>query len=288
MRAFMPAVTFFATIVFLVTPSGASDSIATAACQFTTFDVGKGPTFAGRINRWHNVIGTGDTGSGFFIRYSDGTIKTLVVTVPGDLQSISYRNYFGVMVGFFETGTPDTGFLEHGFVDANGKTTQFDYPGAENTQLYSINRYGSIVGTANLPGQSTFMFKYTGGHFFTLNAGKNPIPGAISDAGVIVGTHTVTTTSGTEVEHGFVLANGSLQDVVFPGADNTELHDINAQGHIIGTYLVGSTPNSFLVKDGQFLTIKGTDVTQVSGINGFDQVVGTLNFGQHGFIAQCP
>lgn len=285
MRIFMRAVTLSAAILLVAVPSQASDPVAAASCQFTTFDVGSGPTFAGRINRWHNVIGTGETGSGFFIRYPEGTIKTLAAAVPGDLQAISYRNAFGVMVGFFETGTPDTNFFEHGFVSANGKTTQFDYPGAENTQLYGINRYGSMVGTANLPGQPTFMFEYKGGRFRTLNVGKNPVPGAISDTGVIVGTHTVTTISGAEVEHGFVLANGSVQDAVFPGADNTELHDINALGHMVGTYQVGSVTNSFLFKDGQFFTIKGSDVTQASGINGFDQVVGAI--GSHGFIAQC-
>jgi hypothetical protein len=286
MRTLTCAVTVVAAILIIATTSSASDSVATAACQFTTFDVGNGPTFAGRINRWHNVIGTGETGSGFFIRYPDGAVKTLVVTVPGDLQAISYRNAFGVMVGFFESGTPDTNFVEHGFIDTNGQVKVFDYPGAENTQLYGINRYGSIVGTANLPGQPTFMFKYSGGHFLTLAAGKNPVPGAISDTGVIVGTHTVTTSAGTEVEHGFVLANGSLQDVVFPGADNTELHDVNALGHIVGTYQVGSVINSFLIEDGQFLKVKGSDVTQASGINGFDQVVGAI--GSHGFIAKCP
>lgn len=265
-----------------------TSAIPTANCSFTLFDVGSsGATRPGRINRWHNTIGNAES-IGNFIRYPGGTVKPLVVPVPGDTPSIAYRNAFGVMVGFFF----DNNFIEHGFVFANGQTTVFDYPGAANTELRSINRWGTLLGIASFTNQPAFMFIYKNGHFTTLNAGDAPDPAAISDAGVIVGSHTVTNSSGGQVQHGFVLAGGKLQDILFPGADDTQINDINGQGHIVGVYHIGLTTRSFMIKDGQYLNITGPGTTQVNGINGFDEIVGTIDTSSttrptRGFVGKC-
>jgi hypothetical protein len=73
-----------------------------------------------------------------------------------------------------------------------------------------------------------------------------------------------------------------------PLADNTEVAGINGAGQIVGSYLVGSTTQGFLLSGGAFTKIDdplGSN-TFAQGINGAGQIVGdypTAN-GIHGFV----
>ena len=272
----------------------ANAQTAQTTCNVTVFNAGSFPnnTRLGSINRWHNAIGVSDA-LGNFIRFQGGTIEPLHIQVPGDTPSMTYRNAFGVIVGFFL----DNNFVEHGFMNSNGQTTVFDYPGTgANTELRGINRYGTLVGVASTSSKPLLMFVYRGGKFTTIDVGADPDPATISDTGVIVGNHSVAASGGGTVTHGFVYVNGKVQDVSFPGADQTMLRDINASGVIVGVYQKfltggGFTQGTFLIRNGQFVEAKiPGNFPELNGINGFGEVAGTTNDATHnqGFVGTCP
>lgn len=282
-------------IFLLVTGCGvmALAQTPTTTCNVTVFNAGSfsNDTRMGNINRWHNAIGVSDA-IGNFIRYKGGTIQALHIPVPGDTPSMTYRNAFGVTVGFFF----DNNFGEHGFMYSNGQTTVIDYPGGTNTEVRGINRYGTMVGVAGSSSNPLFAFVDRGGKFTMIDVGPDPDPATISDTGVIIGNHSVAATGGGTVQHGFIYVNGKVQDVSFPGADETMLRDINASGVIVGVYhkfLTGGafTQGTFLIRNGQFVeaTLPG-DFAELNGINGFGEVSGTTNGPIHkeGFVGTCP
>jgi uncharacterized membrane protein len=84
-----------------------------------------------------------------FVRSSDGVFTTLDVT-DMDFTSPQGINNAGQIVGFYANNA-DPLFLFHGFVVSNGDFATGDFatvdvPGARETQIFSINAKGEIVG----------------------------------------------------------------------------------------------------------------------------------------------
>src|SRR6185503_3180968 len=98
-----------------------------------------------------------------------------------------------------------------------------------------INLFGSIVGNFQSPTHPFGAFEIKDGKLKFIQVAKHNQLVNISDTGVIVGTYAVGTAP-NEHTHGFVLANGQFRDFSFPGATNTLINDINAQGEIVGTF----------------------------------------------------
>lgn len=74
----------------------------------------------------------------------------------------------------------------------------------------------------------------------------------ITPRGEIVGTYTGT----DNAQHGYLLTHGKFITVDAPGADNTSLYGIGANGDILGEWTVKNGPldgfNGFLLRDGNF------------------------------------
>jgi len=112
--------------------------------------------------------------------------------------------------------------------------------------------------------------------------------GSILPVGINNGNQIV----GVSGNQGFMMNNGGLTYLNYPGAVQTEVTDINNLGQMVGVYT--DDPNdprgskySFLYSDGTYtpITYPGATRTWAFGINDLGQIVGTYeNGGQYGFL----
>jgi len=278
----------FAVLALLSGLSTVTMAQTPASCTFTLFDFGgdSGAQPSG-VNRWGNVVGNSAVGP--FIRFTDGQIQKL-----NFVGSVGKRNAFGVTVGSFSTADNHT----HGFIQNGAQRTIVDFPGATHTVLRGINRYGSVVGSADASGTFSVALEIRNGKTIVLPFGDNTSvsPQALSDTGVIVGNYLVPEVNNPSVveTHGFVLANGQFTDFLFPGATSGTANDINATGVIVGDF--GGTPNGpghYIYSGGKFFAVKlpGNNAGSLSAINGFGEITGfifqnTAPFSR-GFVGKC-
>jgi uncharacterized membrane protein len=155
----------------------------------------------------------------------------------------------------------DSKNVAHGFLLYQGRLTTFMFPGSTGTSVSDMSRNGIIVG-----GYST---KDGKGHAYMVHAGgfrTITLPGfpnsdltvtGVNSNGDVVGT----INSDTLPVNGFLLHNGKVTILSFPGADVTQPTSINDEGVVVGGHLVqfvNSNP-AFMWKDGVFSNIKPPD-----------------------------
>ena len=287
----------------LLPATGISHAQTPTSCTVNIFDAppsGDPPaTFVNGVNRWGNAVGFTFITELPFIRHPDGGFEVLPIHVSGFVDAIpSKRNAFGVTVG----GIQDSQGHSHGFINSGTDTVLFSIPGAVDTFLTGINRYGTIVGNFKATDGTIKSFKIKDGKTTMLQFRTNTQATSISDTGVIVG-RTIGTLPNTNV-HGFVLMNGQFHDFDFPGANRTEIADINATGTIVGTFATSTGKGgSFIFNNGTFFvptlrtstgkTFSGT----INGVNGFNAIAGTVQIsfpddpsagnGFLGFVGKC-
>jgi uncharacterized membrane protein len=155
----------------------------------------------------------------------------------------------------------DSKNVAHGFLLYQGRLTTFMFPGSTGTSVSDMSRNGIIVG-----GYST---KDGKGHAYMVHAGgfrTITLPGfpnsdltvtGVNSNGDVVGT----INSDTLPVNGFLLHNGKVTILSFPGADVTQPTSINDEGVVVGGYLVQSVNSNpaFMWKDGVFSNIKPPD-----------------------------
>jgi probable HAF family extracellular repeat protein len=97
-------------------------------------------------------------------------------------------------------------------------------------------------------------------------------PWDVNNLGVIVGTFY----DKNGIQHGFMLADGVVTSIDFPGAGATAALGINDSGQIVGWYANNGIPRGFLLSNGSFTTIEvpGAIQTFCHGINNNGDVVG--------------
>jgi probable HAF family extracellular repeat protein len=145
--------------------------------------------------------------------------------------------------------TSDQPFFRFGWLRSHGTFTTFF--GAElpprppppfdrySITLNGINDAGEIVGLSNDPSlPEAFLLK--DGMFLPLDVPGDPR--AINDSGAIVGSFR----GGDFVDHGYVLSDGNLVTLDFPGASQTIAYGINDSGSIVGEYTAGGVRHGFL------------------------------------------
>lgn len=246
------------------------------------------------INDYGTVSGSASKGGspGQFVGatvYSGG--GTTFYSAPNSYTTVfSKRNDSGVVVGFYG----DTTYAQHyahGIVLHNSTLAVVNFPGATDTFLNGINKWGSIVGYGRTSSGTSAGFKLMNGSYQKIaypGFSNSTQPMAISDVGVIVGTYDVY----SPVAHGFVYANGKYQKLDVPFANQgTYLYDVNTSGVIVGDYISGSFAQGFIYKNGAFKIVvyPGATNTQVYGISNKGVVVGNWanQYTQGAFTAVC-
>ena len=203
-------------------------------------------------------------------------------TAPTDL------NDKGAIVGFL---APTTGPTFHitGFLFSNGKFTHFRFPGSADTMPFDINIHGVIVGSFDHATDTSRAFMAHNGVFQEVKIPGFPNATAtatgINDLGDITGQF-----QGNGSDFGFLLHNGKLTIISFPGAKGgTFPTSINNSGVVVGTYHLfadeGQT-HGFMWKNGNFTNIQpGLGSTFPKKINDKGDIVGTFfdDKGTHGF-----
>jgi hypothetical protein len=203
--------------------------------NFTHFRFpGSADTFPHDINKNGVIVGSFDVAGGNgqrAFRVQSGAFSE--VKLPGFPNApaiASGVNDLGDIVGQFNRGGPDVGFLLH-----QGKLTIISFPGATSgTFPSSINNQGVVVGTylvaEQRSGAQGFMWK--NGAFTNIQfpgaAATDPVK--ISNNGDIVGTYV---DSGL-LEHGFSFDKGRYSTINRPGFNDTQLFAVNSFDNVIG------------------------------------------------------
>ena len=292
-----------ALALMLLLAPGISHAQTPTSCTINVFQAppsgDPGSTFVNGVNRWGNAVGFTFITELPFVRHPDGGFEVLPIHVSGFVDAIpSKRNAFGVTVGAIQ----DSQGHNHGFVNSGTDTVLVSMPGAVDTFLTGINRYGTIVGYFRAADGTLKSFKIENGKTTMLQFRTNTQATSISDTGVIVGNTIGTLPS--QNEHGFVLMNGQFHDFDFPGANFTTIADINATGTIVGTFGTATGKGGgFIFKNGTFFvpTLRTADGKvfsgSIDGINGFGAIAGTVGIifpndpsagnGFLGFVGKC-
>jgi len=186
------------------------------------------------------------------------SFKTLNFPAPATNGQAVALNDLGGIAGTFV----DSKNVSHGFLLFQGKLTTFRFPHSSGTTVSDMSRNGIIVGDFSVAGDPKlhhYMAHSGGFHEITLPGRPNAdftVTG-VNANGDVVGT----INSDTPPSNGFLLHNGKVTLLSFPGADVTQPTSINDQGVVVGGYLiqaVNSNP-AFMWKDGVFSNIKPPD-----------------------------
>jgi uncharacterized membrane protein len=98
----------------------------------------------------------------------------------------------------------------------------------------------------------------------------------INDSGAIVGSFAGPSNT-PDIDHGYLLFNGKFTRFRFPGSKETEAHDINNVGQIVGGYIDSNNKlHGFVVHSSGFKTVDfpGAVATEADGINDAGDIVG--------------
>ena len=135
----------------------------------------------------------------------------------------------------------------HGFLLQDGEFSYIDVPGAVETNPFKITENGTIGGGYTRPGGGEGLFVLSRGEFTTFDL-PNGMPisqdnGGINSQGDIVGGYCngtppcAFTATGT---HGFLLSDGQLTTIDYPGALSSMVFGINVQGDMVGAFFDNS------------------------------------------------
>jgi hypothetical protein len=196
---------------------------------------------------------------------SSCTTTIITVNATGQVTPLGINSAGTVTGSFF-----DTGFASHGFKWVNGTGQLFDFPGAAQTALGSINDSGTAVGTLfNADGSSLG---------FTLDANGQTtqfaVPGSFSTAAF--GINNRGDIVGVADGVGFEKTGTTFKFIQFPGSVSSTPMSINDAGVIVGTYFDGDATHSFVSSNGKFVNfdVPGADSTDARGINDHGEIMG--------------
>jgi uncharacterized membrane protein len=153
--------------------------------------------------------------------------------------------------------------------------TAIDYPGAQHTGVYGINRSGQISGTFFGAKGIAHAFTYAAGKFTLIDYpdAERSLGFGIDDAGRVVGYF-----EKNDVIRGFLFEAGKFTAIDYPKARVTRAYGINGSGQIVGAYqdTQHGNPHGFLLSEGKFTAIDypGATRTEAFGINDSGQIVG--------------
>jgi uncharacterized membrane protein len=264
----------------------------------TTFDYpGTGNlTLPQKINERGDIVGEFIDSNGVtrgFIRFSDGSFSEPIVD-PNDTEGFTE----GRGINNSRTVAGDYAISDgtiHSFFLSNGTFTEYDLPGAVQTNLLSINDAGDFTGGFDPDGSGVFQaFVSIGGTITSFS-----FPGALSTFAyeinnskhLVVGYYI----DSSGILHGYYRdANGALHFPIDPsGSVGTILFGLNDRNWVVGRYAdsAGATHGLFFVPPDNFFTFDypGSTFTSLNGINSQGYICGRYVDASgiaHGFIAR--
>jgi hypothetical protein len=265
----------------------------------TTFDYpGAGNnTLPQKINERGDIVGEFIDTAGVtrgFVRFSNGSFSAPIVD-PND--TVGFTEGRGInnprTVGgdyVISDGTV------HSFLLSGNTFTEYDVPGAVQTNLLSINEPGDITGAFDPDGSGIFQgFIDRGGNITSYS-----VPGAAGGTFAYETNNNKKLTVGYYIDAAGVLhgqyrdANGALHFPIDPpGSVGTVLFGVDNKNDVVGRYAdaAGATHGLFFVPPDSFFTFDfpGSAFTSLNGINQRGDIVGRYVDAAgiaHGFIAR--
>jgi hypothetical protein len=147
-----------------------------------------------------------------------------------------------------------------------------DYPGADASRIFDTNtqtQVGAFEFTGAGP-ETAFTVKGNVYQILDIPGSRGSVATTITTAGVIGGVFA--DTSGL---HGFIDQAGTFTSVDVPGADITEVADINDNGAIVGDY-IDTSDHGYVDNNGVFtaIDVPGAIATAATSINSNGDIVG--------------
>ena len=260
----------------------------------TTFDYpGTGnSTLPQKVNERGDVVGvfvsSGVTRA--FVRFSDGSFSAPIVD-PND--TVGFTEGRGINNSRTVNGDyVGSGGNLHGFVLSSGTFTDFNFPGALQTTLLSINDPGDFTGDFD-DGSGIFQAWFSKGGTIT----SFSVPGALStfayerSTQLVVGYYI----DSSGIPHGYFRdTSGALHFPIDPsGSAGTILFGLNVRNWVVGRYAdsSGVTHGLFFVPPNSFVTFDypGSTFTSLNGISSQGNITGRYVDASgiaHGFIAR--
>jgi hypothetical protein len=264
----------------------------------TTFDYpGTGnSTLPQKINERGDIVGEFIDSNGVtrgFVRFSDGSFSAPIVD-PNDTVGFTEGrgiNNSRTIVGDYAI----TDGTIHSFFLSGDTFTEYDVPGAVQTNLLGINEPGDVTGGFDPDGSGIFQgFIDRGGTITSFS-----VPAAIStfayeinnNKKLVVGYYI----DSAGILHGYYRdANGALHFPIDPpGSVGTVLFGVNNKNWVVGRYAdaSGATHGLFFVPPDSFFTFDypGSTFTSLNGISSQGFIVGRYADASgiaHGFIAR--
>ncbi|MGH9453164.1 MAG: PEP-CTERM sorting domain-containing protein [Terriglobia bacterium] len=269
---------------------------------------------AGTINyNFQTINFPGDTftqllginNSGTIAGYHGATINEgFTLTLPNNFVLEDFPNSTNTQViGINNTGLTDgfyvsTAGVTNGFIYNGSTYTTADAPGTAFNQLLGINNQGTAAGYSSTdPTGATLQMAYvraSNGSYTYLNSllpggiGNSQATG-VNNAGEISGFYL--TDNGAD-STGFLLDNGTLTNLLFPGSTFTQALGVNNNGETVGFYVdAQGNMHGFVYINGTYTEVNdpnGLDTTLVNGVNDLGQLVGfyvDANGNTDGFVA---
>ena len=263
----------------------------------TTFDYpGTGnSTLPQKINERGDVVGEFIDPSGVvrgFVRFGNGSFSAPIVD-PNDTAGFTEGrgiNNFRKVVGDY---LGSDGFI-HSFFLSNGAFTEYDVPGAVQTNLLGINELGDVTGGFD-PGSGVFQgFIDRHGTItsFSVPAALSTFAYELNDTRRLAVGYYI---DAAGIIHGYYRDhNGTLHFPIDPpGSVATVLFGVSDTNFVVGRYAdaAGATHGLFFVPPDNFFTFDfpGSTFTSLNGINLFGFICGRYNDAAgigHGFIAR--
>ena len=237
-----------------ITPPGAVSSVAWGTNKHS-FVVGNFTTASGEVEGYA------------FLYFSQ--FKTFVAPKSTNFTRINAINDSNTVVGDF-LGTDN---FYHGFIIANNGTKYSQYDvnkGVVSTSLFALNNSGSFGGATGSGGPNQGFISVGGKVTSFYGSGTdNTFVYGLDDSNNSVGTYYDSNNNA----HGFYrAANGTISEVVFPGALQTSCQGLNDSGEITGWYEDASGQfHGFTDIGGQF---RANDFIYTGGVSSIGNYVG--------------
>jgi uncharacterized membrane protein len=248
-----------------------------------------------KINERGDIVGVFIDPNGVtrgFVRFSNGNFSAPIVD-PNDTVGFTEGrgiNNLGTVCGDYAISDGNN----HSFFLSNGTFTEYDVPGAVQTNLLSINDAADFTGGFD-DGSGIFQaFVSLGGTITSFS-----VPGALSTFAFEINNSKQLAVGyyidSSGILHGYFRdANGTLHFPIDPpGSVATVLFGLNDRNWVVGRYAdaSGVTHGLFFVPPNKFFTFDypGSTFTSLNGINEQGFICGryaTSSSISHGFIAR--